>query len=111
MRLPVASVCDMASSIVFTASSASFGASWLWRALNSSMSCDFVMARFSPLGFIAVSLVVSSGCLFLVLRRAQLRLQERAKVGGAGTAAGFGGVLLQGGLLFGMVLLLDRQVD
>src|SRR5688500_15780913 len=102
MRLPDASVCDMASSIVLTASSASFGASWLWRALNSSMSCDLVMARISPLGSIA---------LFLVLRRAQLGLEQRAEVGGAGAAAGFRGVLLHGGGFFGRVLLLDRQVD
>src|SRR5688500_9015466 len=102
MRLPDASVCDMASSIVLTASSASLGASWLWRALNSSMSCDFVMARFSPLGFIA---------LFLVLRRAEIGLQQRAEVGRARAATRLRGVLLQGGLLFGGVLLLDRQVD
>src|SRR5688572_14358726 len=102
MRLPDASVCDMASSIVLTASSASFGASWLWRALNSSMSCDLVMARFSPVVFIA---------LFLVLRRAELRLQQRAQVGGAGAAAGLRRVLLEGRLLLGRILLLDRQVD
>src|SRR5688572_2453336 len=101
MRLPDASVCDMASSIVLTASSASFGANWLWRALNSSMSCDLVMARFSP----RVSIF-----LFLVLG-AELGLQQRAQVGGAGAAAGFRGVLLHGRLLFGRVLLLDGQVD
>src|SRR5258705_1067314 len=104
MRLPVASVCDMASSIVFTASSASFGASWLWRALNSSMSCDLVMARFSPFKVAPL--------LFLVLRSAQLRLQQRAQVRGAGArAAALGGVLLQGGGFFGRILLLDRKVD
>src|ERR1041384_5911573 len=103
MRLPVASVCDMASSIVFTASSASFGASWLWRALNSSMSCDLVMARISPLVSIA---------LFLVLRPAQLRLEQRAQVRGPGACAvGLGSVLLEGVGLLGRVLLLDRQVD
>src|SRR5690349_5912899 len=103
MRLPLASVCDMASSIVLTASSASFGASWLWRALNSSMSCDLVMARFSPFKV--------RPFLFLVLRTAQLRLQQRAQVGGPGARVALGGVLLQRRLLLGVVLLLDRQVD
>src|SRR5688572_5061346 len=102
MRLPDASVCDMASSIVLTASSASFGASWLWRALNSSMSCDLVMARFSPLW--------TRWLLFLVLR-AQLGLQQRAQVRGAGAAARLGGVLLHRRGFLGRVLLLDRQVD
>src|SRR5258706_369101 len=78
MRLPDARVCAMASSIVFTASSASFGASWLWRALSSSMSCDFVMARFSP----PLSGILCP--LFLVLRPAKLRLEQRPEIGGAG---------------------------
>src|SRR5260221_381953 len=103
MRLPDASVCAMASSIVFTASSASLGASWLWRALSSSMSCDLVMARFSPLGYIG---------LFLVLGSAQLRLQQCAQVRGAGArAAGFRSVLLERRLFLGRILLLDGQVD
>src|SRR5450432_732448 len=102
MRLPDASVSAIASSIVFTASSASFGASWLCLALNSSMSCDFVMARFSPLEMFR---------LFLVLRARQLRLQQRAQVRGAGARVVFGGVLLQRGLLLRRVLLLDGQVD
>src|SRR5690348_3623899 len=99
MRLPDASVCDIASSIVLTASSASLGASWLWRALNSSMSCDFVMARISPLASIV---------LFLA---AELGLQERAQVRGAGARARFGCMLLEGLVLLGRVLLLDRQLD
>src|SRR5258706_8652894 len=102
MRLPDASVCAMASSIVFTASSASFGASWLCRALSSSMSCDLVIARYSPLGFLG---------LFLVLGAAQLRLQQRAQVGRPGARAARLRVLLHGGGLFGRVLLLHRQVD
>src|SRR5579862_1113548 len=102
MRLPDARVCAIASSIVLTASSASFGASWLCLALNSSMSCDFVMAR-SPPG-------VSMG-LFLVLRARELGFQQRAEVRGAGARAALRGVLLQGGGLFGRVLLLDGQVD
>src|SRR5438270_7614497 len=101
MRLPDASVCDMASSIVLTASSASFGASWLWRALNSSMSCDLVMARFSP--FVSVA-------LFLVFA-AELGFEQRAEVGGSGARARLGRVLLQGGGFFGRILLLDGQVD
>src|SRR4030081_3212371 len=103
MRLPDASVSAIASSIVFTASSASFGASWLCRALSSSMSCDFVIARLSPLEIVR---------LFLVLRAAQLGLQQRAQVRGAGArAASFGRVLLKGRGFFGRILLLDRQVD
>src|SRR5947207_3252120 len=102
MRLPDARVLAIASSIVLTASSASFGASWLWRALNSSMSCDLVMARFSP--FVSVA-------LFLVLGAAELRLQQGAQVGGAGARARFGRVLLQGGGFFGRILLLDGQLD
>src|SRR6185503_13227916 len=101
MRLPDASVCDMASSIVLTASSASFGASWLWRALNSSMSCDLVMARFSPV-FIA---------LFLILRAAQLGLEQRAQVGRPGARARFGGMFLDRRCFLGGILLLDGQVD
>src|SRR5690349_6123987 len=104
MRLPDASVCAMASSIVFTASSASFGASWLWRALNSSMSCDFVMARSPPCGMPDPVVV-----LFLV--STQLRLQQRAQVRGAGARVAFRGVLLQGRGFSGRVLLLDGQVD
>src|SRR5215203_6161488 len=102
MRLPDANVCDMASSIVLTASSASFGASWLWRALNSSMSCDLVMAR-SPPGFAVLFLVFS----------AKLRFQQRTEVRGArgGAVARVGSMLLQGGGFFGRILLLDRQVD
>src|SRR5207253_600379 len=99
MRLPDASVCDMASSIVLTASSASFGASWLWRALNSSMSCDLVMARISPLESIV---------LFLA---AQLGLQQRAQVRRARAGARLGGMLLQGLGLFCGVLLLDARRD
>src|SRR5688572_23262906 len=102
MRLPDASVCDMASSIVLTASSASFGASWLWRALNSSMSCDLVMARFSPLW--------TRWPLFLVIC-AQLGFQQRAQVRGAGAADRLGGMLLHRRGFLGRVLLLDRQVD
>src|SRR5690242_4843716 len=98
MRLPEARVCAIASSIVFTASSASFGASLLCLALSSSMSCDLVMAR-SPPGV--------TGVLFLVLRARELRLQQCAEVGGAGARAALRGVLLQGGGLFGRVLLLD----
>src|SRR3954470_18281505 len=105
MRLPDASVCDMASSIVFTASSASLGASWLWRALNSSMSCDLVMARFSPSKFSLASV------LFAVLA-AQLRLQQRAQVRRArGGGARLGCVLLEGVGFFGRVLLLDGELD
>src|SRR5688572_1232453 len=100
MRLPDASVWDMASSIVLTASSASFGASWLWRALNSSMSCDLVMARSPP------GVFVFTPFLFLVLRRAELRLQQRAEVGGAGAAAGLRRVLLQRRGFLRRVLLL-----
>src|SRR5258708_13188628 len=102
MRLADASVCDMASSMVLTASLASLGASWLWRALSSSMSCDFVMARFSPLVFSA---------LFLVFRAAQLRLEQRPQVGGPGARVAFGGVFLHGRGFLGRILLLDGQVD
>src|SRR6185437_15857305 len=102
MRLPDARVCAIASSMVFTASSASFGASWLWRALSSSMSCDFVMARISPFALIA---------LLLVLAAAQLRLEERAQVRGAGARARFGRVLLQRRGFLRRVLLLDGQLD
>src|SRR5690348_9218703 len=101
MRLPDARVCAIASSMVFTASSASFGASWLWRALSSSMSCDFVMARISPFALIALLLVLA----------AQLRLEERAQVRRPGARARFGGVLLQGCGFLRRVLLLDGQLD
>src|SRR5690554_3035591 len=99
MRLPDASVCDMASSIVFTASSASFGASWLCRALRSSMSCDLVMALTPPFG--------STPALFLVLLAAQLGLEERAQVRGARGCVALGGVLLQRRGFLRRVLLLD----
>src|SRR6185437_15215951 len=102
MRFPEARVCAMASSIVFTASSASLGASWLCLALSSSMSCDLVMAR-SPPGV--------TGVLFLVLGAGELRLQQRSQVRGGRARARLRGVLLQGGGLFGRVLLLDGQVD
>src|SRR5579859_4804651 len=101
MRLPDARVWAIASSMVFTASSASFGASWLWRALSSSMSCDFVMARISPFALIALLLVLA----------AQLRLEERAQVGRPGARARLGRVLLERfGFLRG-VLLLDGELD
>src|SRR5690242_4843077 len=102
MRLPDARVCAIASSMVFTASSASFGASWLWRALSSSMSCDFVMARISPFALIALLLVLA----------AQLRLEERAQVRGArARARGLRRVALQRLRLLRRVLLLDGELD
>jgi hypothetical protein len=43
MRSPWDNVDDIASNIVFTASSASFGASWLWRDAKISINSDLVM--------------------------------------------------------------------
>ena len=42
-RSPCDNVDDIASNIVFTASSASLGASWLWRDAKISINSDFVM--------------------------------------------------------------------
>src|SRR5258706_4670079 len=57
---------------------------------------------FLPLGF---------SPLFLVFRAAQLRLEQRAQVGGPGAGVAFGGVFLHGRGFLGRILLLDGQVD
>src|SRR6185437_917882 len=87
----------IASSTIFTASSASLATSCGNCAARRSISSDLVMSRAPPS---TVGLVV------------ELRLQQRAEIGGSGAGPGvFGAHPLHRFRLVGIVLGLDRQVD
>src|SRR6478672_3808212 len=97
MRSPFARLSAIASRTIFTASSASLATSCGNCTARRSISSDLVISRAPPS---AVGLVV------------ELRLQQRAEIGGPGGGARvFGSHPLHRLRLVGVVLGLDRQVD
>src|SRR5512139_2530559 len=97
MRSPFARLSAIASRIILTASSASL-----------ATSCGNWAARRS----ISSDLVIAAGTSSAVALVAELRLEQRAQVGGAGRRAGGVGLdRLHRLALVGVVLRLDRQVD